>query len=1580
MNRVHKTRWSESAQCWQAVPETAKAAGKRAVKSASGGVLASVVMGLALTGGAGAQSPPATTQLPTGGTVARGNATISQTATAQAAAMTVNQSSQRAVINWDSFNLGSAASIHFAQPNAQAVTLNRVNDSNPSQIFGRITSNGQVFLSNPNGVYFSPTASVDVGALVATTHGISDDQFMAGKYLFERNGATGKVVNEGRISAALGGYVALLAPEVQNAGVVVARAGTVALAAGEAISLQVQGGGLAGITTTPSTIATLIENKLAVQAPDGQIILSAVALNKLQAGVIKNSGSLEANSLVSKGGKIFLEGDDITLASTSQIEAKGPTGGGTVLVGGDWQGSGDMRQATQVTMAAGATIDASATDKGDGGKVVLWSDVHNANSHTSIAGTVVAQGHGEQTKGGQIETSGSKLDIADSATIRMGGAGASGGRWLLDPVDFTIAATGGNITGAALGSSITAGNTVEILNTSGTTGTLGNINVNNNVSWNNTGVLKLTASGGVTGSGNFNMGVAGNGGLIFNQAGASTYSGVISGVGKFTKTGIGTLTIGNVNTYSLGTLVEQGTLSPSVLNAFFSTSRITVMSGASLDLNGINVARPITLNGTGYNATGALKNSSVTAASVTGAAASITLESDTTIIGNGSITINTPSQVIGNNYSLILGGTGTSSSFSGTAVLNIGTGTITKVGTGTWSIQSSNTFTGDVYVNEGKLTAFMASASSTPLGSSVGSTTVRSGASLSFAGGANGFTNTVAEPLNLNGFGVNDATGALDNSQNNGATLNYTGSITLSGTTRINVTRAANTLIIKSTLNNDVYDIVKTGLGTLNLQGTPTMTTVRSVKTSYEFVSASDASSCTSACSSVYGSTPAISYLIYDTAGALTTDTTITGTATFNGAPTNTSAAGSYSLTYSSGLSSTTHALFPKTSAVTWTVTKAPLTVTPTIDQSKIYGSLDPVLSYSTSTLAGADTTIAGLSGALSRLAGEAASNYTYSVANLSATNYTFTLAPSAGQFSITPRPITLTATPLNKIYGNADLTLAATITAGSLGSTTVSDTLADVTGTLTRAAGENVGSYSVALGTGIKAANYAITFDANNQAFSITKAPLTVTANNAIKTYGDANPTLSATVSGFVNGETWATSGVSGAGSTTATTATAVGNATITAGVGTLAASNYDFSNLVNGTLTINKAPLTVTANNAIKTYGDANPTLSATVSGFVNGESLATSGVSGAGSASTTATTATAVGNATITAGVGTLAASNYDFSNLVNGTLTIQAAKAADSEAVLVVQKVVKEVAPLAAPVVNSPVISVTTNPPVALVVPVPPGPSPEISIAPQSPVVAELPPPPPVVATLVPSSSPANVDNPDNPDDKDRPATNVGPRLAAATNLQGEQVAYLRPAEASGPSVPPVTTIRAETAAPPASTALVAPALPQAPVQASTSAPATASVQAPTASSEAPRPALTVSSVIAPASAPSGTGVLAITILRGNNAQPISAGVAFEQNADTVSLRAADAPPLPPSSERLVFNDRLTTFMVANSNGTMVEFQGSLVNNRMVIVAPSAAAKLVAQSDMNTVLAAAVTSLGRESRVMLAQLDGVVIDLR
>jgi hypothetical protein len=447
------------------------------------------------------------------------------------------------------------------------------------------------------------------------------------------------------------------------------------------------------------------------------------------------------------------------------------------------------------------------------------------------------------------------------------------------------------------------------------------------------------------------------------------------------------------------------------------------------------------------------------------------------------------------------------------------------------------------------------------------------------------------------------------------------------------------------------------------------------------------------------------------------------------------------------------------------------------------------------------------------------------------------------------------------------------------------------------------------------------------------------------------------------------------GAATTTATSSTGAGTATITSGVGNLTAANYDFSNLVNGTLTINKAPLTVTANNASKTYGDANPSLSTTVSGFVNGEILATSGVAGTGVATTTATTTTAVGTAVITAGVGSLTASNYDFSHLVDGSLTIQAAPAQPSNNANQPVNPGQVMASLVVPVVIPPVVA-PIQPAPAL--PAPPGPAPEITIAPTAPLVAEAPVNAPAPVVVAPAPAPvvvaalpqANTDNADNPDNKDRPIA-AAPRANTAPILQGEQVAFLRPATGAASAVVP-----ASPALPQASAATNS----SAPTPALTTASAPTSVPVAAASTEAPRPAPTVANVNATAAAPAGTGVLAITILRGNNAQPTSAGVAFEQNADTVSLRATDAPPLPPSSERLVFSDQLTTFMVANSNGTMVEFQGSLVNNRMVIVAPSNAARLVAQTDMNTVLAAAVTSLGRDSRVMLAQLDGVVLDLR
>ena len=195
-----------------------------------------------LLGAAGLFSVPAlaqtiavaTTQLPTGGQVNAGQATISQSGST----LNVNQTSQRAVVDWNTFNVGKDATVNFQQPNAQSATLNRVNDTQPSQILGRITAPGSVVLVNPQGVYFGKSSSVDVGGLVATTHNTTNKDFMDGQLKLTRNGASGKVENEGELRAALGGYIALLAPEVRNNGVIVANLGTVAMAAGETFAVS----------------------------------------------------------------------------------------------------------------------------------------------------------------------------------------------------------------------------------------------------------------------------------------------------------------------------------------------------------------------------------------------------------------------------------------------------------------------------------------------------------------------------------------------------------------------------------------------------------------------------------------------------------------------------------------------------------------------------------------------------------------------------------------------------------------------------------------------------------------------------------------------------------------------------------------------------------------------------------------------------------------------------------------------------------------------------------------------------------------------------------------------------------------------------------------------------------------------------------------------------------------------------------------------------------------------------------------------------------------------------------------------
>jgi filamentous hemagglutinin family protein len=1497
MNHVYRLKRSGRTQQLQPVPENTRSAGKGA--SSSGTRLAQIVAGtlasFALSGIVtllhAQQAPPVVSQLPQGGVVSRGSASINTSTTpAGKALMTVNQTSNRAVIDWNSFNVGASAKVQFNQPSRSAVVLNQIVGNNASQIYGQISANGQVFLSNPNGIYFSPTAQVDVGGLVATTGKANADDFMAGRTIFNRNGSTGSVVNEGHLSAALGGYIALLAPEVRNQGVIVAQAGTVALASGEAVTLNFNGAGtgLAGITTTPQTIAALVENRSAVLAEGGYIVLSAHAMASLQGSVIRNSGQLSASSLSTQGGKIVLMADSIELTATSRIDANGPQGGGTVLVGGDWQGSGDMRQAVQVSMAQGASIEANATDNGDGGKVVLWSDIHNAQSVTRANGSIKAEAGPLGGNGGQIETSGHLLNVDGIQVSTQANAG-NAGEWLLDPYDITIG-TGAEGTTWAAGT-VTAGLPATSTYTSATTSTIqassitnalatnnvtiqtggvagdgngsGDININGAVSWaaNN---LTLKAHGSIyvnavmtatsTASLYLNYGLGavatGNTSVIKTNMGGTTgtWTGKInlpSGVGNFrtTQGSTGTqksfrvvtdwaafsaLTSGANN--ALGADIDAGNATRGHLS--------TITSGNSLDGLGHNISN-LNITGLGlfYKVQAStiqnlgLVNIAVTANSNGPAGVLVGTVSTGAVVRNSFTTgsVNSTFTRVGGLVGLVEQGFITGS-YSKATVSTTAIGALVSAGglVGNFMIGSiANSFaTGSVTANGEQVGGLIGYADPDYYSVSFGS--MGNSITNSYALGNVSGTRSVG---GLIGRVIYNA-GAPLTLTNNYANGSVTGNLATSNAGLIG--SGSNSIIRTGNYWNTTSSGQLNGMGNANVAGITGLSTAQMQDktnfTGFEFTTnpvwfmptagtpltpklCLFEANCgivqvyllpVSGQSSTYGTAPTLSYCYSSSAANCSY-------VTFTGIP---GAAVSYSLT--DGLVSNNENIV---GGVTGTIA---LTGNPSIaaaglvstTNARTYGlTLTPSL-----TLAG-----------YSFLAGNAV-DYNINKANLTQVNAT----------KVYDRLGTVTSAQMTNITGVLGQTFSATA-----GTATISDanvltankTITSLAGlTLTSINGGLADNYF--LSSNLPTAGAQNSVDISAKALAVTG----ITADN--KVY---NATTTATLTG-----TAAVTGV--AGDVVSATGTGAGlfadkdvgtGKAVTVSGYTLTgtdAGNYSVVQPTGLTANITKAELTVSAANASKIFGEAIPTLTSVVSGFVGGESLATSGVTGAGVATTAATNATPVGTAVITAGLGNLAAGNYSF-NLMNGMLTVTSVSIPDSG--VDVDKFIRE------------------------------------QIA--------------------------------------------GFSASMAGDAPASSVAQFKPAPAQ------------------------------------------------TASLTSPTP------VTAPV-APPRAGVLAVTILQGGEGNTTLASVAFEQNQTTTSIEASAPPSVLFKAAKVEFTDKLTTFMVAAPNGEMVEFQGGMVNNRMVIMAPSVEAKQVAQSELNLVLAAAVISLGKESRVMLAQLDGVVLDLR
>ena len=465
---------------------------------------------------------PSAYALPTDGTVTVGAGIIAKSGSN----MTVTQQTDKLAVNWQSFNIAAGEKVQFVQPNAQAVALNRVIGNNASAIYGQLSANGRVILINPNGVYFSPTARIDTGALVASALNISDSDFAAGKYRFTKGGGAGSVRNEGTITAADGGYVALLGESAVNEGVIIASKGTVALASGEKATLDMTGDGLINLAVDQGALNAQAANKGLIQADGGLVLMTARSAGTLAGTVVNNSGTIRANALSVQNGRIILDGgnagavstgtldasglaagqtggtvkvlgDTVTLGTGSHINVAGDSGGGTVLVGGNYQGKGPEQNAANATVEAGTTITADAVTTGKGGTVVVWAD-----GTTKFAGTISAKGGSQSGDGGLVETSGKEsLNITAGANVTAGANNGKAGLWLLDPYNYSIGATEAGYIQTTLGSTdvaITTANATATVNgntISGTSGD-GDINVNSAITW-SANKLTLTAANNI---------------------------------------------------------------------------------------------------------------------------------------------------------------------------------------------------------------------------------------------------------------------------------------------------------------------------------------------------------------------------------------------------------------------------------------------------------------------------------------------------------------------------------------------------------------------------------------------------------------------------------------------------------------------------------------------------------------------------------------------------------------------------------------------------------------------------------------------------------------------------------------------------------------------------------------------------------------------------------------------------------------------------------------------------------------------------------------------------------------------------
>lgn len=354
-----------------------------------------------------------------------------------------------AILNWQQFNIDVGQTTQFVQQNAASQVFNRVTGGDVSQILGTLQSNGQVFLINPAGVFFGQGAVVDTAGFLASTLAASDTDLLNGHLRFNDSaGTAGNIVNQGSLTTHSGGSIVLLAPSIENSGIIHAD-GEVLLAAGHSVTIVDMRHPTIGLTVASkdgdkavnlgqiisknaSLFSHLVKNSGVVEATGAQVGEGGV-IRFIAQGDALVGGRVLAESTQGQGGEIDITGQRVAVLSGARISADGGTGGGTVHVGGGWKGGDEtLANSQQTVVQANTQISANATANGNGGEVVVWAD-----GHTAVDSEVQAKGGALGGNGGRVETSG-KQSLAVNVAANTSAAQGEAGQWLIDPANLTI--------------------------------------------------------------------------------------------------------------------------------------------------------------------------------------------------------------------------------------------------------------------------------------------------------------------------------------------------------------------------------------------------------------------------------------------------------------------------------------------------------------------------------------------------------------------------------------------------------------------------------------------------------------------------------------------------------------------------------------------------------------------------------------------------------------------------------------------------------------------------------------------------------------------------------------------------------------------------------------------------------------------------------------------------------------------------------------------------------------------------------------------------------------------------------------